>query len=215
MKSKVIAGLLLFLIAVTGCSFWGVRGSGKLKSESRNVGEFSKIEAAGAFTVNVKVGASSSVKIKAEDNLLPLIKTYVRGKSLVIDTKKNISPRKEIVIYVTTNELDGIECSGANDITAEGIMCKDFHVDLSGAGSIDLYGECEKVHAEISGAGNIDAKHLKSDHVFISVSGAASASVYARKYLDASVSGVGSIDYYGDPKETNTSVSGVGSITRK
>ncbi|MEW6194803.1 MAG: head GIN domain-containing protein [Bacteroidota bacterium] len=215
MKSRVISGFLLLTILVTGCSFWGVRGSGKLKSEARKVGDFSKVDASGAFTVNVKVGPPPSIKIQAEDNLLPLIKTYIRGNSLIIDTKKNISPRKEIKIYITTDQLDGIECSGANDIKADGIKSRDFSVELSGAGNIDLYGECEKVHAEISGAGHIDAKHLKSDHVFISVSGAASASVYASKYLDASVSGVGSIEYYGDPKETNTNVSGVGSITRK
>ncbi len=215
MKLKLITGILLIVIGVTGCSFWGVRGSGKLKTEERKISEFSRIEASGAFSVKVKVGQPPSIKIQAEDNLLSLIKTYVKGKSLIIDTKKNISPRKEIVIYVTTNNLEGIECSGANDIKADGIKCRDFYVDLSGAGSVNLYGDCEKVHAEISGAGNIDAKHLKADHVFISVSGAASAIVYARKYLDASVSGVGSIEYYGDPQETNTNVSGVGSITRK
>ena len=58
-------------------------------------------------------------------------------------------------------------------------------------------------------------KRLRARRVSISVSGAASADVYAREYLDASVSGVGSIDFYGNPDKTNTSVSGVGSITRK
>lgn len=215
MKTKVIAGLLLFALVITGCSFWGVRGNGRVKNTSRNVGDFQKIDVGGAFTVNVKVGVSPSVKIQAEENLIPLIKTTVRGDKLIIDTKKNISPRKEIVIDVTTNYLESIECSGANDLNVYGISSDNFNVELSGAGSVDLQGDAKVVHAELSGAGNINAENLKASHVYISVSGAASARVYARDYLDASVSGVGSIDYYGDPEDVSTNVSGVGSITRK
>lgn len=215
MKTKVIAGLLLFVFVAAGCSFWGVRGNGKIKYANRSVSDFKKIDIGGAFTVNVKVGSSPSLKIQAEENLIPLIKTTVRGDKLIIDTKKNISPRKEIVINITTNYLESIECSGANDINVSGISSDNFDVELSGAGSIDLQGDAKVVHAELSGAGNINAENLKASRVYISVSGAASARVYAKDYLDASVSGVGSIDYYGDPKDVSTNVSGVGSITRK
>jgi hypothetical protein len=75
--------------------------------------------------------------------------------------------------------------------------------------------EVDRLRAELSGAGNIDARELKAKEVRVSVSGAASADVYAKEYLDASVSGVGSIDYYGNPAKVKTDVSGVGSISRK
>jgi hypothetical protein len=212
---KLIPFLVLGAFLFTSCGFWGIRGSGRMKNESRQVENFTGIDASGAFTIKVKVGESTSLKISAEDNLLKLIRTQVKGNTLVIDTRKNISPRKEIRVYITTPNLESIECSGANSIVAEGINTEAFDVDLSGAGNIDLYGTANKFRAEISGAGSIDAKKLKANNVVISVSGAASADVYANEYLDASVSGVGSIDYYGDPKKTNTNVSGVGSITRK
>ena len=111
--------------------------------------------------------------------------------------------------------MKSIDCSGANNVSARNIDTDDFDVELSGAGSIHIAGNVERLNAEISGAGNINAKSLRAKRVIISVSGAASADVYASDYLDASVSGVGSIDYYGDPESTNTSVSGVGSISRK
>lgn len=212
---KLIPFLVLGAFLFNSCGFWGIRGSGRIKDESRQIENFTGIDASGAFTIKIKVGESTSLRIAAEDNLLKLIRTQVKGNTLVIDTRKNISPRKEIRVYITTPNLESIECSGANSIVAEGINADDFDVDLSGAGNIDLYGAANKLRAEISGAGSIDAKKLKANNVVVSVSGAASADVYAKEYLDASVSGVGSIDYYGDPKKTNTNVSGVGSITRK
>jgi hypothetical protein len=194
---------------------WGIRGNGKLKEQKRNVEEFTSIDAGGAFSINVYVGKSTSLRISAEENLLQYIKTTVKGGTLYIDTKKNLNPKKEIEIDITTPGLASLEASGANNIDIVGLNEKEFSVSLSGAGNVDLTGNAEKLRAELSGAGNIDAKNLKAKEVFICVSGAASADVFAKEYLDASVSGVGSIDYYGNPEKTRTNVSGVGSITRK
>ncbi len=215
MKKILIPVLILGTLALTSCGFWGVRGSGRIKEETRQIDEFTDIDASGAFSIKVKVGPDPTLKIAAEDNLLKIIRTTVRGNTLIIDTKKSISPRKEIKIYITTPDLQSIECSGANSIYATDINTENFEVDLSGAGSVELHGEANRVTADISGAGSINAKRLKANRVYISVSGAASADVFASEFLDASVSGVGSIDYYGNPEKTNTNVSGVGSISRK
>ena len=215
MKTKIILTISLFAFIVSGCGFWGVRGNGRVKDQSRTIMEFDKIDAGGAFTLNVKVGPSPSLKITAEENLINYIRTNVKGNTLVIDTKKNISPRKEIYIEITTPTLRAVDVSGANNITVYGIRGSDFEVDVSGAGNVNLSGEVDRFRVDLSGAGSINARELKAKDVRVSVSGAASADVYAKDYLDASVSGVGSISYYGDPAKTRTDVSGVGSITRK
>ncbi len=215
MKTKLISFVLLIVFTLTGCGFWGVRGNGRVRDESRKVSEFRKIEAGGAFTIHVLVGPAASVKISAEENLLGYIRTSVRGNTLKLDTRKNISPRKEVRIDITTPSLTHLEISGANNVEVEDISGEEFNLELSGAGSVDLRGEIENLKIHLSGAGSIDSRNLKASDVRIAVSGAASAEVYASKYLDASVSGVGSINYYGNPEQTKTDVSGVGSITRK
>ena len=214
-KSKIILLVTLIGIVITGCGFWGIRGNGRVKEEKRTIEDFQRIEAGGAFTIKINVGQPTSLKITAEDNLLEYIKTNIKGNTLKIETRKNISPRKKILIEITTPELDFINGSGANNITVIGIKGSEFDASLSGAGNISLSGEVEKFKAELSGAGNINAKELKARDVRVSVSGAANADVYAKQSLEASVSGVGSIDYYGNPPETKTNVSGVGSISRK
>ena len=215
MKTKLISSIIVLSVVISACGFWGVRGNGRIKHEDRTISEFEKLDAGGAFTIKIKVGEAPSLKISAEENLLSYIRTSVKGNRLVIDTRKSISPRKEILIEITTPHLTDVDVSGANNVTVNGVSTSDFSVDLSGAGHVYLEGEVEKLSAELSGAGNIDAKDLKAKDVHISVSGAASADVYAKENLDASVSGVGSIDYYGDPANTKTNVSGVGSISRK
>lgn len=215
MKTRFILAILTIFIAFYGCSVWGVRGNGRIKDQNRNVSEFNRIDAGGAFTIKVEVGKAPSVRIAAEENLLGYIRTSVKGNTLVIDTKKNLSPRKEIKILITTPSLSYIEASGANDIRIIGIKGDSFEANLSGAGTLDLSGEAKRFDADLSGAGTINAKDLIARNVSISVSGAASAEVFAKETLDASVSGVGSISYYGNPENTKTTVSGVGSINRK
>lgn len=215
MKTKLLLFSLLIITSFSACTVWGVRGNGKMREQSRTIEEFTRIDAGGAFTIKVYVGKSNSLKINAEENLLQYIKTNVENGTLHIDSKKNLNPKKDIEIRITTPNLASIEASGANNVYVVGLNEKEFFVSLSGAGNVDLKGIADKLRAEISGAGNIDAKELKARDVIISVSGAASADVFAKEALDASVSGVGSIDYYGNPEKTRTNVSGVGSITRK
>jgi len=47
------------------------------------------------------------------------------------------------------------------------------------------------------------------------VSGAGEAKVFASESFEGRVSGVGSIDYWGDPEHQKTKVSGLGDINKK
>lgn len=215
MKNKALILILILLTVFNACTFWGVRGNGKIKTQVRTIQSFDRLEVGGAFNIKVEVGKEPSLKIQAEENLLPLIKTSVINGNLIIETKKGLNPRKEIKILVTTPNINYVDVSGANSLQIFNIDEEMFEVNLSGAGSIYLNGKVEKLSADLSGAGSIDSKDLIANEVEISVSGAASADVFAKGKIDASVSGVGSINYYGNPKKVNSNVSGVGSINRK
>lgn len=207
--------IALLLLSLTSCRFYGVRGSGNMDEETREVDQFSKIEISGAYEVEIIVGEENKIEISAEDNLLPLIKTKVRRHTLIIENRKSISPREDIIIKVYTESLKSIETSGASTIYANGIDAESFNLDFSGAGSVYLEGDCSELFVNMSGAGSLNAKKLVSNNVRIIISGASSAKVYASESLFAEVSGVGSIDYYGDPEDVDSDVSGVGSINRK
>ncbi|MBL1211901.1 MAG: DUF2807 domain-containing protein [Ignavibacteriae bacterium] len=214
MRTRSLLSLLLLALILLGCRFSGVRGSGDLEEVTRTFESFSALEISGAYEVNVLMGDEYKVHISADDNLIPLIKTNVKGSALRIYSKKDLRPREEIVITVTTKELESIVSSGASEITANDIDCSRFGVALSGAGGITLSGKTDILDIAMSGAGNIDSKNLIADDVNISVSGVGDAIVYVANILKAEVSGVGNIEYLGNPNKVSSNVSGVGSISK-
>lgn len=207
---------ILLLISLTSCRFWGVRGSGDFDSELRDVEEFTEIEIhGGAFNVDVHVGEETEVEVAGDDNLLKYIETYVRGNTLIVDTRKELNPRESLKITISTPTLEGFDASGASDIWIEGLNESRFYFSMSGACSVEAEGEVDRFKLSISGAGDVDARRVHAKEVTVSLSGAASADVYASESIDASVSGVGSVDFWGDPKYVDTDVSGIGSINER
>lgn len=215
MKTKIIFLLLIFIISLSGCRFWGVRGSGDIESENRDLEVFDAIEASGAFNIDISVGEEQSIIITADDNLLKYIVTKVRGGKLIIDSKRNLNPKKEILVKIKVKELNYIESSGACDFYIDGINSEHFKVNASGASDLTLKGNCDKFYISLSGAGNVKARDFIAKNVKVDISGASDADVFASESLDAEVSGVGSVNYYGNPDKVSSDISGVGSINRK
>lgn len=209
--------LLLILLSITfvSCKLTGIKGDGNLTTDIREVEEFEKIDVSGNFEVDVKVGEAKKLEIIAESNLLRFIKTKVKRNTLYISSRENLRPRRELKIIVSVPTLYAIECSGVNDIFAEGINSDQFDIDLSGAGSINISGMSEYLKIDVSGAADLMAKNLITEDVSIDVSGAANAEVYASKSCKAEVSGAGYIELYGDAVDVNMDISGAGSLTRK
>ncbi len=215
LKRKIEILLLIFALAsFAGCREWGVRGNGKLQTVERKVPEFNRVEVSGVFYVKIILGNRNAVKIRAESNLLKYIETEVYHNTLEISSSRHLAPRKKLLIIVETKELKELESSGVNKIVVVNLNSRSLDVDCSGASEIKLKGKVEKLFADVSGASSLNACKLKADYVDVSVSGASSAYVYARKYLSADASGVSTIKYRGNPKKIETDVSGVSSIAK-
>ena len=215
MKKILIFLIPLMVTLFVGCKGVGIKGNGNVVNEKRAIDKFDEISISGAYNVDIYVGEEPSVEISGEENLLQYISTEVEHGELNIYNERSISPRKRIVIKVYTPGLNSISTSGASNIYAESIYSERFVMDLSGAGSIKLNGDTQSFEANLSGAGSLEAKDLIAKYVDINISGASSADVYASEKLDASVSGVGGVNYYGNPKNVDTDISGVGNIRRK
>jgi len=66
----------------------------------------------------------------------------------------------------------------------------------------------------LSGAGSFDAYALQSDKCEISLSGVDNARVNVREELDATITGLGNIEYIGDPEHITRTITGLGNIRR-
>lgn len=196
-------------------NFGGVRGSGNVQTESRDLRDFNAIEAGGIFEVEVIAQKDYDVQIEADDNLLPLIKTEVRNGTLEISTEKRISPKTPIRIRIGAPDIDNVDVSGASKLSLVNLKNDSLKVEASGASKITLNGETRNLDVELSGASKLDAESLRAENVTVDGSGASSASVFVSGDLKVDLSGASKVNYAGNPKNLEKSTSGASSVRGK
>lgn len=210
--------LILFLVAImlSGCRYGrGVRGNGHITEKEFNVPEFDRIDLGGIYSVDISIGGTQSIVVKAEENLMKYLVVKVRNHRLILDTKRNISPRKGIKVVIVTKALHGIQASGASYVEATDIKTDVLNLGISGASKIEISGKANELSLDVSGAGNLYAKKFICQNITADISGAAHAIVNATDKLYADISGAASLSYYGEPKNINYDISGAGSIKKR
>ena len=219
-----------------GFGMGGVSGSGVVKTETRKVSGFEALALDYPAEVTIQQGASESLTIEAEENLLPQLATEVRNGTLHIesnerDYSKRVNPTKIIRITITVKNLREIDFSSAGKLTLNGLKGDSLKVYLSGAGDVTLNNlELQRLTAGLSGAGkftmngavtdlkltlsglgNLEAADLTAQTADIEISGAGSATLRCEERLNVTISGAGSVSYYGSP-EVIKSISGAGDV---
>ncbi len=221
MKNKLIYRLTLFLVALvifTGCAFslGGIRGSGVFKTDSREVTTFSSISFKSVGKLKVLQNGKESLTIIAEDNILPILKSHVSDKTLYINNvnESSINSTKPIEFVVEVRNLENLAAKAVGSIEVNGIQGKRLSVSLDGVGSMAIAGNVDVLELELIGVGSFDGQALKAKQALVRNKGVGSAVVNVSEQLNASVSGLGSIEYVGSPQVTE-SVKGLGGIKKR
>jgi hypothetical protein len=115
--SKILIILIAAIAVVAGCSHPGIRGDGEIKTEDRPISDFSKVVVKGGYEIKWSSG-KPSLKLSADENLLPLIKTEVSGHTLQIDSKEEPAPTKSITIILCSASLADMQLSGGKSCKA-------------------------------------------------------------------------------------------------
>lgn len=191
-----------------------VKGSGVAATETRAVTPFTAIDATGVGKLRLRVGEEDSLKVTADDNILPLIKTEVKDGVLVLSTKGAMNSKTDIVFEATARTIKRLENSGTVSIEAKGFNGGELSVEASGVGSIALSGRVDSLKAQLSGVGSLEAEDLAADRVKTDLSGVGSANVRAEKAISGNVSGIGSLTWKGAATEVSTHVSGIGRVSK-
>jgi hypothetical protein len=219
------------VVDLNGCGKETVRGSGKVVTEERQVAEFKAIKLKGIGRVVLTRGEPHSVTIRTDENILPLIETYVQNDELIISPQNyNLRPTT-LEFDITVARLKGIAVSGSGEVIGKNrFVSDDFYANISGAGdmaleldvtdletkisgsgSMNLSGRANRHEARISGSGKINAFDMHTKSVSLRVSGSGDCKVNATETLYARISGSGDIFYKGHPRITSK-ISGSGSL---
>jgi hypothetical protein len=189
-------------------------GSGNLKTEKRSLSDFDEIVVAGSADCVVTVGKGTSVEVKADDNILPLIETSVSGNVLRIECKGSYSSKNPTIVTISTPSLASFSIRGSGDAQISGLSGNSFKASIAGSGDITATGRTKDVSAEISGSGDIDLSGLIAEKANASIAGSGDIAIHASSAVEASIRGSGDIVYRGDPKNVNQSVFGSGEIRK-
>ena len=210
-----------------------VRGNGNVQKETRKVSSFDALDISSAFDVYLTQGNTESLVIEADENLLDVIKTEVRGGVLKIYVDANIRNSKTMKAYISFKMLSMIELSGACDVYGENdfkfddieietsgaaeiemkMTARKVYLDLSGASDIEFKGSAQEMVVDVSGATDLHALDFEVRECTIDASGASTIRVFVTDELSVDASGASTVRYKGNPGiEIDTS--GASSIRR-
>ena len=192
-----------------------IAGSGNLETRELDLEEFDAIDVGGAFDLEISLGDRQKVVMTIDDNLWDNLEAAVSGGTLEIGWDKSCNPEGDCKVEIVVRELKAMNIHGAAEVEITGYHGTSFEFRVSGAAELEMDGQVDNLEINVSGAGEIDTRELKAKSVEISVSGAGEAKVYASESFEGRVSGVGSIDYWGNPEHQKTKVSGMGDINSK
>jgi hypothetical protein len=111
-------------------------------------------------------------------------------------------------------ELAAAEVSAAGSLEFTGFSGQRLELDLSAAGQLEGHsGRYDTVVLDVSAAGRVDLRDVPVVNADVDLSGAARVVLtMSGGVLTGSLSGAGTIEYYGTIREQRVDVSGVGRI---
>src|SRR3989344_5048080 len=119
---------------------------------------------------------------------------------------------KSIKFEIYMPELNGVDLSGASDVTASGFSSPEFFVKLSGASKAYLSIDALKLDAQLSGASKLELKGL-ADEVILKESGASKTTAEELIVKNATVELSGaSKAYFGDLENLKVKASGASKV---
>ena len=212
----------------------GIKGSGNIRTEKRNVDQFTGVKTSGSIDIEIRGGEPQSVEVEADDNVLQYIIVSVSNGMLDVRYKPNMSfTNVHTKVYVTANNLDRVFTSGSGDIISTDTLHDDKQIEINssgsgdiklfvdapsikshsdGSGNISIQGRTKIFNCSSDGSGDIQCKRLLSETANVSISGSGNAHVYASVKLKASTDGSGGIYYSGNPASPEIHKSGSGEI---
>lgn len=182
--------------------------------QTRNLPAFKAINNKGAFSLVVEVGKVQSVVVKGDDKFISKIMTEVVGDELMVSyrEKNSIKISEETQVVITVPELLKFKMEGVGPTVINNVAGARFDVTYEGVGSLVVTGKTQTLKLKVQGVGMVDTKGLIAETVDVNLEGVGSVKVYASERLKASVQGIGSLNYYGNPRSISKSVEGIGSM---
>jgi len=190
-----------------------VKARGPDKTEERAVGTFDAVSLEIASDTVVTLGPKPSVTITCAENILPLVRTDVRGGRLIISIKGSVSMAAPIKVAIVTTSLHRAALTGSGSMRLAGMSGEALELGISGSGTVVADGRVKQVDIDVSGSGHVDAASLRSEEVATMISGSASVKAFATHSATVDLAGSGTVTIAGNPARRSVDRAGSGRVS--
>lgn len=188
-----------------------IKGSGIKHTIKKRLKSFTVMTVEGSFDVIYQHG-SPSTTITGDDNIIEHVVSSVTNSTLTLSIDKSYSSQQPIVINVFSQNIRLMTLEGAGTVKLDDIKTDQLAIRLLGTGDVEATGKARALNLTIKGVGDVLARHLEADAVNVNLDGTGDIEVTAHANLQANITGVGNIIYFGSPQEISRQISGVGDI---
>ena len=223
----------LLPVLLTSCFGIQVIGSGKVISEERQVSGINSISIGSSMNLFIEQTGTESVRIEADDNVIPYVTTQKTGGELKIQLKSvSLGSINPINCYVTVEDLSKIKVSSSATVKCDDLKTENLSIEMasSSKGELTVYvtkldlnigssadltlsGETVSQNIKLGSSGRLEAFNLVSKDCKIVAQSSGNANINVSEKLDAQVSSSAHINYKGDP-EINSKISSGGSLNK-
>lgn len=214
----------------------GIKGSGNITTETRNVSQdFKKIEVSRGIKVIVEQSDNKSITVEADDNLQKHIITKIENGVLIIESDESYNSTETPIVNVQLPVTNGLSASSGSKITSSNTLITEsinvktssgseiqitveadaIKIESSSGSSVEASGKALKLETAASSGSTINAKNLMTNEITSQATSGSSTDVYPVLKLEAKASSGSSINYHNDPKSISKEESSGGSVSKE
>jgi hypothetical protein len=191
-----------------------VKGSGPVVREERQVAGVRAVEFGAFGTLEIIQGDEEGLTVQAQGNVLPMIVSEVTGDTLRIRIQGSVDPTYGVRMRLRVRELRSIVAGGSGNISASGISGDVISVSVAGGNVVTLTGAVREQTITLAGSGSYNGGGLESQRATVTIDGFADALVRVSEQLRTTISGSGTVEYFGDPRVIEDNA-GLGQVMRR
>lgn len=213
-----------------------IEGEGEIVEQIISVDNFTGVNLMGAHNIFIKQGPIQEVLAVGHENIIEKIGTKVENGIWKSGLKTGCYQNYDLTIYITTNDINEIQISGAGNITLEDFTnqsdlkaeisgsgnivinqfsgTRHFDVSISGSGSVQVknnFPDIENLNVSISGSGDFKGYPLTTENCSTKISGIGNSYVSVSDRLSVAITGIGNVYYKGHP-DIDMDIRGIGKI---
>ncbi len=220
---------LACLVALTGCAIIiapgedvrmatafskdMVVGNGQVTMERRPVGALTGLDVNGSVQMDVRVGPQPSLQVETDSNLLPMVRTEMRGTTLKVWVEGSYSSKHGVRVTYTTPQLSQISSTGSGRLVVSNLNGGALTFSKEGSGESQLSGNVGTLNLQLNGSGVVNADALQSSgnaNLNLTGSGRVSVGALGADAVNVNVRGSGELMAGGTANHLNANLVGSG-----